>query len=78
MNSRNREVKAFSNIPATRSSINRLETEVKKLRKELDNLIALKIYKPDEVRNTDAHAIEELRHLIETKESTILQLKLML
>jgi pantothenate synthetase len=78
MNSRTKETKIYQTIPATRSSIKRLETEVKKLRAQLDNIIAMKIYKPDDIRNTDTHAIEELRNIIETKEATILQLKLML
>jgi protein-arginine kinase activator protein McsA len=78
MISRNHENKHVGGIPASRSSIKRLENEVKKLRNQLDNLVAMKIYKPDELRATDAHAIEDLRSLIDKKEATILQLKLML
>ena len=78
MSSRIKNTNPISSIPASRSSIKRLENEIKKLRSQLENLVAIKIYKPEDLKNNDINSIEELRSLIDSKESTLLQLKLML
>ena len=78
MNSVDKEGKSGRNIIATRSSIKRLENEVKKLKLQFDHLVALRIYKPETIKISDSHALEDLRGIIDIKEKTILQLKLML
>lgn len=75
---RNREIRTFQGLPATRSSIKRMENEVKKLRNNLDELVTKKIYKPEESRGNEQAMIEDLKGAIEKKEEIILQLKLLL
>lgn len=75
---RNREIRTFQGLQATRSSIKRMENEVKKLRNNLDELVTKRIYRPEESRGNEAVMIEELKQAIEKKEEIILQLKLLL
>ena len=77
MASRNKSL-PHRNVHATRSSISRLENEVKKLRANLSNLVAIQIYKPGDFRTIDARDLATLREVIDGKEATILQLRLML
>lgn len=62
----------------TKSSINRLECELKSLKKEQERLTALKIYKPEGFRASDNQSLADLKSLIEMKELALLQLKLLL
>lgn len=75
---RHREIRNFKGLPATRSSIKRMENEVKKLRNHLDELVTKRIYKPEESRGNEIVLIDELKETIEQKEEIILQLKLLL
>lgn len=75
---RHREIRNYRGLPATRSSIKRMEDEVKKLRNCLDELVTKRIYKPDDSRGNEAAMIDELKDAIEKKEEIILQLKLLL
>ena len=75
---RHREIREFNGLPATRSSIKRMENEVKKLRNHLDELVTKRIYKPEDSRGNEAALIDELKDTIEKKEEIILQLKLLL
>jgi PIN domain nuclease of toxin-antitoxin system len=62
----------------SRSAISRLEIELKQLQKQLENLQALNVYKPHEFRQQDYQALFDVRALIEAKQITLLQLKLLL
>ena len=75
---KHREIRDYKGLPATRSSIKRMENEVKKLRNHLDELVTKRIYKPEDSRANEAALIEELKETIEKKEEIILQLKLLL
>ena len=65
-------------VKPSRSAISRLECQVRKLRKELENLQALNVYKPHEFRQQDYQALVDVRELIEVKELALIQLKLLL
>ena len=67
-----------NSISVSRSSITRVEKDLKKLKNDLSVLIALKIYKPQSFRSIDELTLQKLREKIQVKEKTILQLKLML
>lgn len=75
---RYRETRNYRGLPATRSSIKRMENEVKKLRNHLDELVTKRIYKPEDSKGNEVAMIEELKDAIEKKEEIILQLKLLL
>lgn len=67
-----------NSISVSRSSISRVEKDLKKLKNDLSVLTALKIYKPQSFRSIDELTLQKLREKIQVKEKTILQLKLML
>jgi archaellum component FlaC len=75
---KHRDIRNYKGLPATRSSIKRMENEVKKLRNHLDELVTKRIYKPEESRGNEVMIIEDLKETIEKKEEIILQLKLLL
>jgi len=62
----------------TKSSITRLETEIRSLKKEQERLTALKIYKTQGFNSADNQTLIDLQDLIELKELALLQLKLLL
>lgn len=62
----------------SKSSITRLECELKSLKKEQENLTALKIYKSQGFHHSDDQTLIELQDLIVIKELALLQLKLLL
>ncbi|CAG9316558.1 unnamed protein product [Blepharisma stoltei] len=70
--------KTYNGYEVTRSSIRRLENEVKSLKRQVDEIIAQKIYSHSESQGPDSQALNEMRQTIESKEELILRLKLML
>lgn len=75
---KNKAVRQYNGFAATRSSIRRLENEIKVLKNQVDELIAQKIYSQGENRGADNQTLSEMRQAIESKEEIVLRLKLML
>lgn len=68
--------RTYQGIPVSRSSVSRLEREVKVLRNRIFEIQTSKIFGAQDPPSPSL--IEELRQAIESKEKQILEIKLML